>query len=195
MSSLLLHQSCAITEWGFHSGMQFAHNDNDEFLLELFLSTMQQRRRLWTAVPSYIKTIRAAHEHHTTMVIDQDRLGLSSWSMENIRTQNTEISDSQWMHALHIRFWKNDMFLFKVSVTYIMEYAAMEGFYYIGVLGWYTRTRTIQECFTRYLGNGQTGPRFPLDPSGFRLRTNAYRPLSKDPYPSNPSHPTPTAAP
>jgi hypothetical protein len=150
MSSLLLHQSCAITEWGFHSGMQFAHNDNDEFLLELFLSTMQQRRRLWTAVPSYIKTIRAAHEHHTTMVIDQDRLGLSSWSMENIRTQNTEISDSQWMHALHIRFWKNDMFLFKVSVTYIMEYAAMEGFYYIGVLGWYTRTRTIQECFTLF---------------------------------------------
>jgi hypothetical protein len=49
--------------------------------------------------------------------------------------------------------------------------------------------------FARYLGNGQTGPRFPLDPSGFRLRTNAYRPLSKDPYPSTPSHPTPTAAP
>ena len=41
----------------------------------------------------------------------------------------------------------------------------------------------LEYVSTRYLGNGQTGPRFPLDPSGFRLRTNAYRPLSKHPPP------------
>ena len=31
---------------------------------------------------------------------------------------------------------------------------------------------------TRYLGNGQTKPWFPLNPSGFRLVPNAYRHLS-----------------
>jgi hypothetical protein len=37
-------------------------------------------------------------------------------------------------------------FLFRASVSYMLCTDTLDGFYYVGVLGWYTRCKTAQEC-------------------------------------------------
>jgi hypothetical protein len=149
MSFLLLKRPNTIPAWGLCDGMQFTVIERDEFLLGLFLYTLQKRKRQWIAVPLFKKDQRQPYENTVTMVFEPYR-SQTSWSIQHdvsVSPYATTVIDCQSIDSVAVLFFgKIDSGQFIASVSYMTCISTLEGFYYVKVSDWSTRCSSVEEC-------------------------------------------------
>jgi hypothetical protein len=150
MGFTLLSRHATIAAWGLHDNMRFVCNESEEFLYDLFLHVTRQRKRSWIAVPLYKKEQRQPHEHYVHVVFERDdRLESTTWTMQHttvVDPYNPVIVDCRCIKTVVVLFGEIDSGPFVASVSYMTDASTLDGFYYVKVLGWYTRCSSIQEC-------------------------------------------------
>ena len=147
MDFCLLGRPLAAKEWTLYDQMTLSDSEQDEFLRELFLYTISlpARQRKWIIAPISKKGRRKETDCFITLIFEETTLG-PRWHMQTIHPNDTAPEYVQQIVKLSVLLGNRDSPSAHASVVHLTHCDTLEGFFYIKILSWCTRCRSMEEC-------------------------------------------------